>query len=137
MFISMFLIQVFVMPYVMTERPEHVYFTPSQAYMGVFMGACMVGVEGIMHPMPWWGWLLTVVLAVGAVVGYRLQLGISDRNWMREMIPHHSMALLTSAKRTQSLDPFVHRLAETIITAQRREINEMKVQLATLDPRSS
>jgi hypothetical protein len=131
MFIAMFGIQVFAMPYVMAARPTHVYFTPTQAYMGVFMGACMVAVEGVIHPMPWWVWAVSVFLAVASVVAYRLQIGISDRAWMREMIPHHSMALVTSAPRTRSSDPFVQRLAEKIIIAQEREIGEMQTQLAT------
>lgn len=135
MFIAMVGIQVFAMPYVMALRPAHVYFTLSQAYMGVFMGACMVAVEGAMHPMPWWAWVATAVVGVAAVVGYRWQIGISDRAWMREMIPHHSMALLTSAPRVASRDPFVQRLAERIILTQDREIDEMQTQLATMPSR--
>jgi len=135
MFIAMVGIQVFAMPYVMALRPAHVYFTPSQAYMGVFMGACMVAVEGVMHPMPWWAWVATVLVGTAAILGFRWQIGISDRAWMREMIPHHSMALLTSAPRIGSRDPFVQRLAERIILTQDREIGEMQTQLATVPPR--
>ena len=128
-------LQVFAMPYVMTEKPAHVYFTISQAYMGVFMGAYMVAIECILHPMPVWVWITTVLVGAAAVVGYRLQIGISDRSWMRGMVPHHSMALLTSAPRTQSSDPFVQRLAEQIIATQEREIGYMQTQLATRSPR--
>jgi hypothetical protein len=135
MFIAMVGIQVFAMPYVMAARPAHVYFTPTQAYMGIFMGACMVAVEGVMHPMPWWAWVATVVVGALGVAAYRWQIGISDRAWMREMVPHHSMALLTSAPRVASRDPFVQRLAERIILTQDREIGEMQTQLATMPAR--
>jgi uncharacterized protein (DUF305 family) len=43
------------------------------------------------------------------------------------MIPHHSMALVTSRPRVKtSQDPVIVRLAEQIITVQEREILEMK-----------
>lgn len=129
MFGTMVLLQVFVMPYIMAASPTHVYFTVTQAYMGVFMGAAMVAVEGALHPMPLWAWILTAAIGVCAIVGYRWQLGITDRGWLREMIPHHSMALLTSSQRTQSRDPMVQRLAEKILLTQKQEIGEMEMIL--------
>lgn len=135
MFVVMITLQVFVMPYVMTQKPEHVRFTVTQLYMGIFMGAGMVAVDAILHPTPVWIWFMILTVAAGAVFAFRYQVGITDREWMREMIPHHSMALLTSAPRTKSLDPFVQRLAEQIIATQLREIGEMEVTLATRSPR--
>ena len=44
---------------------------------------------------------------------------------MRAMIPHHSIAILTS-ERAQISDPRVRKLADQIIETQRREIEEMK-----------
>jgi len=135
MFLAMVLFQVFVMPYVMTRKPEHVRFTVTQLYMGIFMGAGMVAMDAILHPTPVWIWFMILAVAASAVVAYRYQVGITDREWMREMIPHHSMALLTSEPRTKSLDPFIQRLSEQIIATQRREIGEMEVTLATRPPR--
>ena len=48
------------------------------------------------------------------------------------MIPHHSIALLTS-ERAQITDPRVRKLAEEIIAAQRREIAEMRYLIAELE----
>lgn len=135
MFVAMVVLQVFVMPYVMTQNPEHVYFTVSQLYMGIFMGAGMVAVDAVLHPTPVWVWFLILAVAGAAVAAFRFQVGITDREWMREMIPHHSMALLTSEPRTKSLNPFVQRLAEQIIATQRREIAEMQLQLRTMSAR--
>lgn len=134
MFVGMILLQVFVMPYVMAASPTHVYFTLTQLYMGIFMGAAMVAIDGILHPLPWWVWVGTATVAVSAVAAYRLQIGIKDREWLREMIPHHSMALVTSAKRSDSRDPMVQRLAEKILLAQREEIGEMQAILAQRRP---
>lgn len=129
MFVAMVLIQVFVMPYVMTERSEDVFFSLTQVYMGAFMGAAMVLAMGVTHTLPWWLWLLAVLIAVAAATAFRLQLFVSDEQYLRDMIPHHSMALVTSAPRLTSRDPIIQRLAEQIMMSQRREIAEMKHRL--------
>lgn len=56
---------------------------------------------------------------------------ITDVSWMRAMIPHHSIAILTS-ERARLSDPRVRELADEIIAAQRREIREMKRLIADL-----
>ena len=55
----------------------------------------------------------------------RSQSMVEDRSWMSAMIPHHSIAILTS-ERADISDPRVRELADDIIKAQRREIKEMK-----------
>ena len=51
---------------------------------------------------------------------------------MRAMIPHHSIAILTS-ERAQLKDPRVRKLAGEIIEAQRREISEMQALISELE----
>ena len=51
---------------------------------------------------------------------------------MRAMIPHHSIAILTS-ERAEISEPRVRRLADEIIESQRREIAEMKALIADLE----
>ena len=51
---------------------------------------------------------------------------------MRAMIPHHSIAILTS-ERAEISDPRVRKLADNIIEAQRLEIAEMKALIADLE----
>jgi uncharacterized protein (DUF305 family) len=53
---------------------------------------------------------------------------------MRAMIPHHSIAILTS-ERARITDPRVRKLADQIIEAQRREIEEMKALIRELESR--
>lgn len=55
----------------------------------------------------------------------RSQTTVSDVAWMEAMIPHHSIAILTS-ERANITDPRVRKLADEIIKAQRREIGEME-----------
>ena len=55
----------------------------------------------------------------------RSQATVADESWMKAMIPHHSIAILTS-ERANIDDPRVRELADGIIKAQRREIKEME-----------
>ena len=64
-----------------------------------------------------------VIFAAGLFF-VRSQVTVQDRSWMRAMIPHHSIAILTS-ERAEIEDVRVRELADEIIKAQRREIKEM------------
>ena len=57
---------------------------------------------------------------------------IGDMLWLRAMIPHHSIAILTS-ERADIKDPKVKALANHIITAQKKEIEEMKAMIKRLE----
>lgn len=57
---------------------------------------------------------------------------IGDVLWMEAMIPHHSIAILTS-ERADIKDPEVKKLAVEIIKAQRKEIAEMKAMIKRLE----
>ncbi|MFN3195455.1 MAG: DUF305 domain-containing protein [Chlorobiota bacterium] len=65
----------------------------------------------------------------------RQQIPIDDVKWMRAMIPHHSIAILTS-KRAEIKDPEVKKLAGEIIKAQEKEIKEMKAIIERLENES-
>lgn len=62
----------------------------------------------------------------------RSQVTIDDTDYMKAMIPHHSIAIMTS-ERAQINDPRVRQLADEIIKAQRREIAEMKQLIDDLE----
>lgn len=74
----------------------------------------------------------SIVLFVGALGLVRDQKStVDDVLWMKAMIPHHSIAILTS-ERADIKDPEVKKLAEDIIKAQRKEIEEMKQMIDRL-----
>lgn len=75
------------------------------------------------------GSILLFVTALGLVRAQKPIVG--DVLWMKAMIPHHSIAILTS-ERADIKDPEVKQLAEDIIKAQRREIEEMKKMIERL-----
>jgi len=74
----------------------------------------------------------SILLFISATLLVRQQQPIGDILWMKAMIPHHSIAILTS-KRADIEDPEVKLLAEEIIKAQEREIEEMKGYIKRLE----
>jgi len=75
----------------------------------------------------------SIVLFLGALGLVRDQKStVGDILWMKGMIPHHSIAILTS-ERADIKDPEVKKLAEAIIKAQKKEIEEMKAMIKRLE----
>jgi hypothetical protein len=126
----------FALMYLHTYATDHLYFSETRAYMAVVMGAAMAVVMLAFM----WGMYpnraanLAIVAASVAAFAVALwlvrsQATVDDASWMRAMIPHHSIAILTSERATLE-DPRARRLADDIIATQRREIAEMKALLA-------
>ncbi len=124
--------------YLNTYEWDHVFFSQTRAYMALIMGAVMAIVMlAFMRKMYTnrrantailAGSLLVFVLGLWLV---RSQATVGDVAWMRAMIPHHSIAILTS-ERAQISDPRVRELADGIIETQRKEIAEMKALIRDL-----
>ena len=75
----------------------------------------------------------SLVLFLGALGLVRDQKStVGDVLWMKAMIPHHSIAILTS-ERADIQDPEVKKLANDIIKAQRKEIEDMKAMIKRLE----
>ena len=118
---------------------DHQYFSQTRMWMAVLMGATMTVVMlGFM-----WGMYPGPRLKAGIVVGalfvggaslwlVRSQQTVGDVAYMKAMIPHHSIAVMTSA-RAHIRDPRVRKLADGILEAQVREIGEMKGLIADLE----
>lgn len=121
----------FIMMYFNTYQWDHVYFSETRAYMALYMGAAMsVIMLAFMSHMykktkvnMIYG-LSIVMFAVG-LWGVRSQATVDQVDQMQAMIPHHSIAILTST-RADIDDPRVRKLADDIIKAQEREIGEMQ-----------
>ncbi len=110
----------------------HARLSVQRIYMAVMMGAAMMGIMlGYMFSM-YKNKKANATIIVGALVILasaiwlmRNQAMIGDIEYMQGMIPHHSIAILTSERATHN-DLRVQELAEEIIAAQRREIAEME-----------
>ncbi|MFZ1770325.1 MAG: DUF305 domain-containing protein [Caldilinea sp.] len=117
--------------YLNTYELSHVRWSETRVYMAFLMGAVMAVIMlSFMRGMYRSSktnlaiYLGSLVVFAGALLLVRSQVTVQDRSYMRAMIPHHSIAILTS-ERAQISDVRVRELADGIIEAQRREIKEM------------
>ena len=127
--------------YLNTYAFEQVFWSETRAWMALVMGATMsVIMLGYMLGMYKKRGLNLAIfggsIAVFAIALWlvRSQATVDDADYMKAMIPHHSIAILTS-ERSQISDPRVQKLADEIIEAQEREIAEMKFLIADLEAR--
>ncbi|WP_372868683.1 DUF305 domain-containing protein [Planomicrobium okeanokoites] len=118
---------------------EHVTYSETRIYMALIMGSVMAIVMLLfMWPMYKNKKVNSIILAGSAVVFalslwlVRSQVLIEDEGWMKAMIPHHSIAILTS-ERADISDPEVRELADAIIKTQREEIAKMKELIEKLE----
>lgn len=128
----------FVLMYLNTYAWDHVYFSETRTYMALYMGASMaiVMLSFMLGMYTRRGANLAIYAVAVVVFGVSLwllrsQTTVQDVSWMEAMIPHHSIAILTS-ERAELSDPRVRDLAQEIIEAQRLEIDEMKALIADL-----
>jgi len=124
--------------YLNTYAFDHIFFSEMRLYMNVLMTSIMAVV------MLWFmrhmytdkktnRFIVGGSIALFAVTLFlvRSQVWVDDIDYMEAMIPHHSIAILTS-EGAQITDSRVRELADSIIAAQKREIDEMKKLIAEL-----
>ena len=125
--------------YLNTYALDHVLFSQTRMWMAFVMGAVMAVIMlGFMWSM-YKNRSFNIAILAGAVVVFagalwlvRSQETVDDVSYMKAMIPHHSIAIMTS-ERAHIRDPEVRKLADRIIDAQVREIAEMKLHIARLE----
>ncbi len=111
---------------------DHAWFSETRVYMALIMGAAMMVIMLSYMLHMYKSRSMNIAIYVGAIVLFgaslwlvRSQITVSDVDYMEGMIPHHSIAILTS-ERAQIQDIRVRELADKIVEAQRREIKEME-----------
>ena len=132
-------IVMFGMMYLNTYALDHIFYSQTRTWMAIYMGAVMA----VIMLLFMWGMYkntrANVAILVGATLVFagslwlvRSQETVSDIDYMKAMIPHHSIAILTSTQ-AHIRDPRVRELADGIIEAQVREIDEMKQLIRDLE----
>lgn len=116
----------------------HAWFSETRLFMTLIMGAAMMVImlafmlgmykSSKVNMAIFLGAGLLLLSAVWLV---RSQITVTGVDYMEGMIPHHSIAILTS-ERARIDDPRVRKLADEIIKAQRREIKEMEWLIADI-----
>ena len=127
--------------YLNTYAVDQVFFSETRFWMAFVMGATMAIIMlGFMFGM-YRSRAVNIGIFAGAALVFALSLWlvrsqatVGDVAYMKGMIPHHSIAIMTS-RRAQISDPRVRKLADEIIAAQDREIAEMKYLVDDLESR--
>jgi uncharacterized protein (DUF305 family) len=125
--------------YLNTWALGHVFFSQTRAWMALYMGASMAIIMLAFMLGMYSNRRANMAIFAGSLVVFagalwlvRSQATVNQVAWMKAMIPHHSIAILTSERASIS-DPRVRKLADEIIQAQRLEIDEMRALIRDLE----
>lgn len=125
--------------YLNTYALDHVLYSQTRAWMALLMGAAMAIVMMLFMLGMYRNRATNIAILAGSAAVFavslwlvRSQETVGDLAYMRAMVPHHSIAIMTS-ERAHIRDPRVRRLADQIIGAQEREIAEMRDLIAALE----
>ena len=124
--------------YLNTYLLSHVYWSETRAWMALVMGAAMAIIMLASMLGMYRNRTLNIAIFAGAALVFagalflvRSQATVGDRAYMSAMIPHHSIAIMTSSRANIS-DPRVRKLADEIVYAQDKEIAEMRWLIADI-----
>ena len=129
----------FILMYLNTYLTDHLFWSETRAYMAVLMGATMAFIMLAYMLSMYSNKALNIATFAGSIVVFagslwlvRSQTTVGDTSYMRAMIPHHSIAIMTSS-RANIEDARVRKLADEIIFAQDKEIAEMRYLVDDID----
>jgi uncharacterized protein (DUF305 family) len=132
-------VAMYVLMYAMVNTLSNVYMNLNQFYMAGLMAAPMVVIElalmGAMYNDRKRNAAIMVVslLALGVFwLFIRQQTAITDRQFLRSMIPHHAGAILM-CEEAPMRDPEIKQLCGAIVSSQQAEIDQMKAKLKELE----
>lgn len=131
MFLTSFIIQYYIMSYIMTNEVKYITNSYGKIYISIIMGLLMILTEIYMHDstynvFSYKLYICFVFILFVFIYLYKTQAYIYDKQYLEEMIEHHSMALLTSNKILEKTNNYqVAKLAKNIVQTQTDEINVM------------
>lgn len=138
--LSLSFIAMYITMYLNTYEIDHVYFSLTRFYMTCLGISCMAVIMWLFMRKMYENKKKNIAILLGSLILFVSAFGlvraqspiVKDVLWMKAMIPHHSIAILTS-KRADIKDPQVRKLADDIIEAQEKEIEEMKEMIKRLE----
>ena len=138
--LAMSFVAMYITMYLNTYEWDHVWFSLTRFYM-VCLGISTMAVIMLLFMLKMYkNKKKNIAILIGSLVLFISALGlvraqapiVGDILWLKGMIPHHSIAILTS-ERADIQVPEVKKLADDIIEAQRKEIEEMKAMIKRLE----
>lgn len=132
MFVFSFFIQYFAMPPIMVNSLNDITHNVGKAYLVFIMGLSMIIAEIGMHDMQYGIFSTTKYALILGLIAlfvylYRNQVAVNDKEYLKGMIEHHSMAVHTSEEILKKTDNYnIAKLAKNIIQKQKDELREMK-----------
>lgn len=134
--IALSFLAMYALMYAMVDQLANVYHNVNQFYMAGLMAAPMLLIElwlmSSMYPDRRRNLILagvTLAFMLFCWWGIRTQAAVTDRQFIRSMVPHHAGAILM-CEENRLKDPELVKLCQDIITSQRQEIAQMKQLLA-------
>jgi uncharacterized protein (DUF305 family) len=132
-------VSMYILMYAMVNTIDNVYNNINQVYMAGLMAAPMVVIELLLMGAMYQNKRLNILIAAASVMALlifflfiRNQTAVSDKQFLRSMIPHHAGAILM-CEQASIHDPEIIRLCDAIIESQRAEIAQMKAKLREID----
>lgn len=131
-------ISMYILMYMMVDKYANVYPNLNQFYMAGMMTAPMIIIELILMSSMYPSKAVNISILVFSlfilmlfIFFIRQQTVISDKEFLKSMIPHHGGAILM-CEQASIKDPEIKKLCQTIISSQQSEINWMKTKLGSL-----
>jgi len=128
----------YVVMFLNVDEIDQIYISITRTYMALLMVAPMAVLMMLMMGNMYHNKKLnSIIIGSGitvfivAFIFLRNQTFVSDSQYMKAMIPHHSSAIMTS-KHSEIKDPEVKILSENIIKSQQEEIKKMKEKIKEL-----
>jgi uncharacterized protein (DUF305 family) len=132
-------VAMYILMYAMVNTFDDVYNSVNQVYMAGLMTAPMVAIELVVMRAMYHDAKLNLILIGASVltgvllfVFIRQQTIVTDSQFIRSMIPHHSGAILM-CREAQLQDAEIRKLCDQIIASQQREIDQMNAILRRLE----
>jgi hypothetical protein len=131
-------IAMYILMYAMVNSFSNIFPNKNQFYMAGLMTAPMVIIEiAVMRAMYMNKRLNVIIIGISVIalvtffISIRQQVGVSDKQFLKSMIPHHAGAILM-CEGANIQDPEIKKLCEDIKSSQQREIDQMKAKLNEL-----
>ena len=132
-------ISMYILMYIMVDSYAHVYSNLNQLYMAGIMTVPMLIIELVLMRSMYTNKILNGLITVFALVIFillitfvRKQTAISDKEFLKSMIPHHAAAILM-CRQSHLQDLEIKELCNNIGLTQQSEINFMKAKLKTMN----